>query len=216
MTPATVPVHPKDSFNSGCCAASVLAHMPPLGIAHSRCPTASVARVVDSELAKLDGQDEIELVRDFAVLLPTRVILDVMGIGHEHLDRVVSMAHVISSLYEPDLSDEVLAHADQDMGAWAEIVRGFIADRRRTPGPDLLTSLVEATDEGEKLTEPELVAMVVALVHAGHETFGSTLPVSLYHLVNNPAQLELLRSDRSIMKTAVEELLRYDAATPAP
>ena len=41
MTPATVPVHPKDSFNSDCCAASVLAHMPPLGIAHSRCPTAS-------------------------------------------------------------------------------------------------------------------------------------------------------------------------------
>jgi unspecific monooxygenase len=136
-----------------------------------------------------------------------------MGIGHEHLQRVLDMAHAITSLYEPNLTEEMLKHADEIVGEWADIVRELVAERRRSPGRDLLTSLVEARDEGDRLSEDELVAMVVALVQAGHETTGSTLPVALYHLLNAPEQLERLRADRSIMKTAAEELLRYDAAT---
>jgi cytochrome P450 len=172
-----------------------------------------VDAVIAAELARLDGRTEIELCEDFARTLPTRIILNIMGIGHEHLDRVLSMSHGITSLYEPNLTEDMLKHADKAVGEWADIVRGLVAERRRSPGPDLLTALVEASDEGDRLSEDELVAMVVALVQAGHETTGSTLPVSLYHLLNAPDQLERLRADRSIMKTAVEELMRYDAAT---
>jgi cytochrome P450 len=85
--------------------------------------------------------------------------------------------------------------------------------RRRSPRADLLTALVEATDGGDSLSESELTAMVVALVVAGHETTASTLAVSVYHLLNNPVEATRLRTQPVIYKTAIEELLRYDAAT---
>jgi cytochrome P450 len=172
-----------------------------------------VDKVIAAELATLDGRTKIELCGEFARTLPTKIILDIMGIGHEHLPRVLSMAHAITSLYEPNLTEEMLRHADVIVGEWADIVKALVEERRRSPGDDLLTALVEARDGGDGLSEDELVAMVVALVQAGHETTGSTLPVALYHLVNAPEQLEQLRANPSIMKTAVEELLRYDAAT---
>ena len=72
--------------------------------------------------------------------------------------------------------------------------------------------LTEANEEGDKLTRDEVVAMVLLLVVAGHETTAYTLSSSMYHLLNNPQELDLLRTDPSVYPTAIEELLRYDAA----
>lgn len=173
-----------------------------------------VQEVVDADLDTLAGRTEIDLVHDFAKMLPTKVILDLMGISREYMSQVLAVADAIVALHEPMLTDAQIDEADEIVAKFVEIIVAEIEDRRRTPGrDDLLTALVEASDEGDKLSEDEVVAMVVALLNAGHETTGSTLPVGLYHLLNFPDQLERLRADRGIMVPAWEELLRFDAAT---
>jgi cytochrome P450 len=172
-----------------------------------------VEEAVDAELDALAGRDEIDLVNDFALLLPTKIILDLMGISREHMPEVLAMADGIVTVHEPTLADAQIAEVDRAVGDFVKIVTAEIEDRRRSPRGDLLTALVEARDQGDSLSEQEVVSMVVALVIAGHETTGSTLPVAVHHLMSFPEQLERLRADRGIMPTAVEELLRYDAAT---
>ena len=87
------------------------------------------------------------------------------------------------------------------------------AERRRSHTDDLLSALVEAGTDAERLSEEELVSMVLLLVVAGHETTAHTLCTGLYHLLCRPAAVDELRAEPSILPTAVEELLRYDPAT---
>ena len=89
-------------------------------------------------------------------------------------------------------------------------IRALADLRRRDPRDDLLTGLVQAEDEGERLSEEELLAMVFLLLVAGHETTVNLLATGTLALLNHPDQFELLRKNPDIIDTAVEELLRYD------
>jgi cytochrome P450 len=84
--------------------------------------------------------------------------------------------------------------------------------RRREPGNDLTTHLVQAEENGNKLTNEELAANIILLFGAGHETTVNLIGNGLLALHRNPDQLRLLRSDPSLMANAIEELLRYDSS----
>jgi cytochrome P450 len=86
----------------------------------------------------------------------------------------------------------------------------LIAERRRNPSDDLLTALVEAEEGGDRLDSGELVAMVVQLLFAGHETTRNLIASGLYTLLDHPDQLARVRSDRSLLPSAVDEVLRYE------
>ena len=94
----------------------------------------------------------------------------------------------------------------------AEYFRGLFELRRRKPGNDLTTHLVQAEENGNKLTNEELTANVILLFGAGHETTVNLIGNGLLALHRNPDQLRLLKSDRSLMANAIEELLRYDSS----
>jgi cytochrome P450 len=173
---------------------------------------ATIQASVDDQLDALAGADRIDLVK-VAYLLPTRVILDVLGIGHEHTARFVAVADSLIAMHEPTATEETVRQADAVFAAAAEIVLELAVERRRTHTDDLLGALVEAGTDAEPLSEDELVSMVLLLVVAGHETTAKTLCTGLYHLLCRPAALDELRADPSILPTAVEELLRYDPAT---
>jgi cytochrome P450 PksS len=106
-----------------------------------------------------------------------------------------------------------MAEADRAFRAAADLVVALAAERRTSPRDDLLTALVEAADGSDRLSDDELVAMVIILVVAGHETTANTLCTGVLHLLERPGLLDQLRHEPAAIPTAVEELLRYDAAT---
>ena len=136
-----------------------------------------------------------------------------LGIGHEHAATAVAVADSLIAMHEPTAGAETMAEADRAFGAAADLVVELAADRRADPREDLLTALVQAADGSDRLSDDELVAMVIILVVAGHETTANTLCTGVLHLLEHPERLEQLRGDLGLVPTAVEELLRYDAAT---
>jgi hypothetical protein len=100
--------------------------------------------------------------------------------------------------------------ADQATREMMEFFRALIVARRAEPKSDLLSALVNLDDDGERLTEDELVAMCVLLLFAGHETTAHHISNGLQALLRFPGELERLKNDPSLAPAAVEELLRYD------
>lgn len=168
---------------------------------------------VDRQLDRVADRADIDLFSDVAQMLPTEVILDVLGIGLEHASTAVAVADSLIAMHEPTAGEATFAEANRAFKAAADLVVSLAAERRVDPRDDLLTALVEAADGTDRLSDDELVAMVIILVVAGHETTANTLCTGLLHLLEHPERLQELRDDPSQLPVAVEELLRYDAAT---
>jgi unspecific monooxygenase len=93
---------------------------------------------------------------------------------------------------------------------FSEYLRGLIAARRKDPGEDLISGLIAAHDEDDRLTEQEMISTVVLLLNAGHEATVNATTNGWWALFRHPGQLAALRADHSLVPSAVEELLRYD------
>ena len=144
--------------------------------------------------------------------LPVAVIGELYGVGdsdHGDLKRwsKAVVAYTGSSVAHADLA-RVLDGALAEFRAY---LRGLVAERRRRPRDDLLSDLVAAVDDGERLTEDELVATSINLLFAGHETTTNLIGNGMLALLRHPDQLELLRRRPELLPGAIEELLRYDS-----
>src|SRR5205085_9663663 len=93
--------------------------------------------------------------------------------------------------------------------------RTLLAERRRNPRDDLMSLMLRAEHDGERLSHDEVVANCILLLFAGHETTTNLLGNGLFHLLRHPAQATALRADPALLHGAVEELLRYDGPVPA-
>jgi len=170
-----------------------------------------VSRQVASDLCDIvdAGGGAVEFVHDWARVMPLRVVCQMIGIPHVDVDQMADWAAGLteaSGVAGPDARDK----GDAAMRAFNDYVSAMIAERKASPRDDLLTALVNAEEAGDRLTQPELVAMVVQLIFAGHETTQNLLGNGLYRLLDNREQLARVRSDRSLIPNAVEEMLRYD------
>jgi hypothetical protein len=151
----------------------------------------------------------VEFVHDWARVMPLRVVCEMIGIPFVDVDQMADWA---AGLTEASgvAGPEARHKGDAAMRAFNDYVSAMIAERKASPRDDLLTALINAEEAGDRLTQPELVAMVVQLIFAGHETTQNLLGNGLYRLLENPDQLARLRTDRSLVPNAVEEMLRYD------
>ncbi|MER6256116.1 cytochrome P450 [Streptomyces sp. NPDC001584] len=159
-------------------------------------------RLIDDMVAK--GQPG-DLVEDLARLLPVTVICELLGVplSDHHVFREWTVALVNGAT----ANEDVLHVAG---GALEDYMATLIAQRRKEPTDDLLGALVYARDNGDKLTEMELVSLAGAgLLTGGVETVSSALPSFVFTLLTHPDQLALLKADPTLMPGAVEELLRY-------
>jgi cytochrome P450 len=163
---------------------------------------ARARRLVDAMVEKGPPAD---LVEDFARPLPVSVICDLLGVPFAD--------HHIFREWTEGLTNDATAKGDvlKDLGnALAAYMSGLIAQRRREPTDDLLGALVYARDNGDKLTENELISIAgPGLLTGGVETVSSGLPSFVLALLTNPDALALLRERPELMPTAVEELLRF-------
>ena len=153
--------------------------------------------------------DAVEIVHGWARLLPLRVITEVLGVPSVDQEQMGQWTEALSAAAGLP-SDENRAAGDAAMTAFNEYVGEQIEERRAHPRDDLLTAMIDAEEGGDRLDHDELVAMVVQLTFAGHETTRNLIGNLLYRLLEDPTRLELVRADRSLVATAVEESLRYD------
>jgi cytochrome P450 len=151
------------------------------------------------------GPGNTELVRDYALPLPATVIAELLGIPasdhrrfHRWSNRIVSIS-----------SGRDVWRALPAALAFVRYLRKMTRRRRISPEDDLMSALVQAEEAGDRLTEDELLAMAFLLLVAGHETTVNLIASGTLALLQHPEQMEKLRSDPSLIKPAVEELLRY-------
>jgi len=169
----------------------------------------TVVTLVDELLDAFDG--EVEVMDALAFPLPVTVIGDMLGVPVEDRSLLRPLVRSVTAILELAVSPEALAEAAE---ADAELGRYFadlVADRRASPRDDLLTKLIEAEDKGDQLTEHELISTVILLFAAGFETTTHLIGNGLLALLRNPGELDRLRGDRSLIRSGVEELLRYDS-----
>ncbi|MFJ9854976.1 cytochrome P450 [Streptomyces sp. NPDC101150] len=168
--------------------------------------TAFAGKLVD-RLVEAGGGD---LLTDIAEPLPVAVIAEVLGIPEQDRAQLRPWSADICGMYELNPSQETVAHAVRASVEFSEYLRELIAERRKAPGEDLVSGLIAAHDEGDRLTEQEMVSTCVLLLNAGHEATVNATVGGWWTLFRNPDQLAALRADHCLVPTAVEELMRYD------
>jgi cytochrome P450 len=170
-----------------------------------------VQQMVDDALdAVVARGDSMEVIGDLAFPLPFQVISEMLGMPDADRDELRGWAHTLTLGLEPVLArlhvDDILEASDR----MTEHVLEAIAWKRTHPADDLLSALIDAEHEGERLTADELVDQVVLLFVAGHETTVNLIGNGTLGLLRDRAQLERWQADPSIAAQAVDELLRYD------
>jgi pimeloyl-[acyl-carrier protein] synthase len=174
-----------------------------------------VETVAGRLLDDLAPRGEMELMADFAYPLPIVVIAEMLGVPARDQDRFKGWAGDLALTLEPVIPPDVRERAEGALDAFRAYFEPLFEERRRDGGDDLLTALVEAEDEGDRLSEEELISNVLLLLIAGHETTQNLIGNGLYALLRNPDQLALVRDragDGEFVRGAVEELLRYDGS----
>ncbi len=153
----------------------------------------------------------MDVVTDLAYPLPSNVILDLLGIPREGRPYIRASSEAINEFIITIFFNNVdawtrLARVFEDVKAY---LKSLIAERRKHPGEDLLTKMVQAEEKGDMLSEDEIVIATNFLLFAGHETTANLIGVGLNYLLQNPEQMEQLRADPAKIPAAVEELLRF-------
>lgn len=167
-------------------------------------------------LERIGERATFDVIGDFAGPLPALVIMDMLGVPREELERVKRLSDDLALFIGSSrMAQEKYAIAERATREMADFFREMIAARRAQPQPDLLSELVALDDGGDRLTEDELVASCILLLFAGHETTTNHIANGLLALLRFPGEMERLRADASLAPAAVEELLRYDGPTNA-
>lgn len=172
-----------------------------------------IQAIVDAIIDRVAPRGHMDLIADFAFRLPVTVICDMLGIPDGDREVFFNSSRAGGRLL--DLAPLSGAEIKEQNGfnlAMAEYFRRLFDLRRREPGDDLTTQLVQAEEHGDKLSNEELTANIILLFGAGHETTVNLIGNGLLALYRNPDQLQLLRDDPSLTTNAVEELLRYDSS----
>ncbi|MYW16234.1 cytochrome P450 [Streptomyces sp. SID2955] len=166
--------------------------------------------LADELVGKLVEAGGGDLLTDVAEPLPVAVIAEMLGIPEADRAPLRPWSAAICGMYELNPSEEAAARAVRASVEFSDYLRELIAARREEPGEDLISGLIAAHDEGDRLTEQELVSTAVLLLNAGHEATVNATVNGWWALFRNPGQLAALRADHSLIPSAIEELMRYD------
>jgi cytochrome P450 len=172
-----------------------------------------IQQVVDQTIDAVIAQGRMDLIEDFAFRLPVTIICDMLGIPEDHREVFYNSSRDGGRLLDP----VPLTPAEIEKGNAGNMMAQMYFQqlfelRRKTPGDDLITQLLQAEEDGSKLTTEELTANIILLFGAGHETTVNLIGNGLLALHRNPDQLALLKSNPALVTNAIEEFLRYDSS----
>ena len=172
-----------------------------------------IQEVVDRTIDAVIARRHMDLIEDFAYRLPVTIICDMLGIPEEHREVFYKSSRDGGRILDPvPLTPAEIAEANMGHAMAKMYFEQLFELRRRNPGDDLTTQLVQAEEAGSRLTNEELIANIILLFGAGHETTVNLIGNGLLALHCNPDQLALLKADPSLISNAIEEFLRYDSS----
>jgi cytochrome P450 len=170
-----------------------------------------VTSLVDGALDTIADGGEVDLIETLAFPLPFAVISAMLGMPETDVTRMRELSHLIVRSLEPVPDEQTIREIVLAEIEMADRTEAAITWKRDHPADDLLTALINAEDEGDALSDEELIAQVILLYVAGHETTVNLIGNGTLALLEDPAQLELFRDRPDLDGNAVEELLRYDS-----
>jgi len=169
--------------------------------------------LVDTYLDELEDRREMEIVSDFSFKLPVEVVCDMLGVPSSDRALIRDWALLILGALEPVLTDEQFQAGCRAVEDFKAYLRDQIRRLKTNPGSrregEILSALVDAEEDGEKLTELELLHQCIFLLNAGHETSTNMLSHGIHEFLRHPDQIARLRADPALAEPAVEEVLRF-------
>lgn len=159
-------------------------------------------RLADRLEERLESEGTADLVHDFATPLPLTVVCDLFGVPEPDRRPFGSWVSTMLALESPQQVAEAVTSVH-------DFLRRLVDERRKAPGDDLLSALIAARDEDDRLTEDELCSLAFLVLGAGIENVQHLLSAGFLALLRHPGQLAALRGDSSLLPDAVEELMRY-------
>jgi hypothetical protein len=168
--------------------------------------------LVDELVERSGGTESVDVLTGMAELLPVAVIAELLGVPEADRPLLRPWSNAIVKMYEYGRTTQIEDDAERAADEFVAYLRELAAQRRRTPGEDLLTHLVTVRDSaGDRLTEDELVTTCILLLNAGHEATVNVSGNGLLALLEHPSELARLRADPGLLPTAIEELMRFDS-----
>jgi cytochrome P450 len=169
-------------------------------------------RLVDAMVERSAGSAPVDVLTGMAEQLPVDVIAELLGVPGTDRPLLRPWSNAIVKMYEYGRTAQVEESAERAAAEFVAYLRALAAERRRSPGEDLLSHLVSVRDaDGDRLTEDELVTTCILLLNAGHEATVNVSGNGLLALLEHPDQLQRLRADPGLLPTAIEELMRFDS-----
>ena len=172
-------------------------------------------RLVDMLLDRIATTQKFELIEDFAAAIPVEVIGNLLDVPHDEREPLRDWSLAILGALEPVVSPEAAARGNKAVKDFLAYLETLVARRRARPGDparDVLTRLIQGEENGERLTEKELLHNCIFLLNAGHETTTNLIGNGLVALTRYPDQKQRLIEHPDLIKTAVEEMLRYESS----
>jgi len=170
-----------------------------------------IVRITDELLHRFDLTAPVDVIADLALQVPMSVIGEMLGVPEADRAALRPLIRTAVATLEFDPPLEVLEAAAAAARSITARFEDLIAERRARPTDDLLSELVHVEEEGDQLTHDELLSTVILIYGAGFETTTNLIGNGLLALLDHPDQMRRLREDRSLLKTAVDELLRWDS-----
>src|SRR5205807_307987 len=170
-----------------------------------------VRLIVDDLIKNAADAQEFDLVSDIAFPLAAAVICDLLGVPRSDIGRVREWSTMCSRLVEPFVTPQKLPLAERVLQTFLDYFTDLVEQRRRQPGDELLSSLIAAEEQGDRLTTHELLVTAALIIGASIETIENLLGTAVLTLLRYPDQLVRLRDDPQLLTSAVEEFLRYES-----
>lgn len=177
--------------------------------------TPVIEGIINRLLDRLADKKTFDIVSDYALALPTEIIADMLGVPEEHRNKLHNYSNLILGALDPVVSQEKIAEGHAAVEEFGSLLDQLIKERRKTPEGgevgEVLSSLIFGEVDGEHLSPIELVQNCIFLLNAGHETTANLVGNGIDILLDHPNQMDRLRSDPTLIKTAVEEFLRFQS-----
>ena len=177
--------------------------------------TPVIEKIIDRLLDRLAVKQTFDVVSDYALALPTEIIADMLGVPEEHRHKLHNYSNLILGALDPVVSKENIAKGHAAVTEFGDLLDVLIKERRKTPKGgevgEVLAALIFGEVEGEHLSPTELIQNCIFLLNAGHETTANLVGNGISILLDYPDQMDRLRSDPALIKTAIEEFLRFQS-----
>jgi cytochrome P450 len=174
-----------------------------------------IEALIDGYLDELEDAGGMEIVSEFSFKLPVEVVCDMLGVPGEDRELIRDWALLILGALEPKISEAQFNAGCKAVEDFKAYLRDQIALRRRKPAAkrqgEILSDLMDAEEDGEKLTELELLHQCIFMLNAGHETSTNMISHGIHEFLRNPGEIAKLQADPGLADSAAEEVLRYQA-----